>query len=776
MSAKSESCSADALSAAARSELLSGRYRQGLSILMELEPHAPPDAARWSNIGGALFHLGRPRAAERWLRRALKRDPDHGSARLNLANALTALSQHQEAEALYLGLLDDQTFRTPAARNYASFLIGLQRDPEAEALLDDLTSNNPNDTDSQVNRAVVLGRTGRKREATELLLLLVRTDPRNGMAQVLLGEQLLLAEAVEQAVPHLQAAIELLPREPRALASLGRALAVLSAVEEAQHLFDRAWKLSPHSIHAALNASLLLPVIPGTAEEQQAWIRRSLAGLQSLQHRWRSLNEGSSKTSAGAATATHGDRQPGAAEAAAHTWTPWVPPSTVQPHLFHLAYQPGDVRPGLEAYGDLLRQVFRIPQTCSDNHLVPASTASPGQHSRTRLRIGFASQYFSFHSNSRAFEGLIRDLDRDAFEVVLIHGPSSKDDAVRRRLDATAQQVVQLEAEPARALAQIAELNLQILFYTDLGMNMPMNALAMHRLAPLQLTGWGIPHTSGLRSIDYYISSSLTEPAGAERFYTEQLVRLPALPCCYVKDNLELIEVPRDYFVLPPDGPVLGCLQSLYKLHPDFDLALEQIALANPDVLFVFVESPHASITRRFQERLQKNAPTLSQQMVFLTIMNHKHFVALSNCMDLLLDPFYYCSGITFYESSYTGTPTLTLEGEQMRARYVAAAYRHIGLPDAPIANSVAEYVQLANTLIQNPKALGALRHNLRRLARAHLYDDPRTVRSFEAFCQQAWSHWCHGGKPKESLHPWVASPTVPTGPMQAEAAVTPQA
>jgi len=45
----------------ARRLLQEGFYRQGLDILMGLEAKAPPDAARLSSIGGALFHLGRLR-------------------------------------------------------------------------------------------------------------------------------------------------------------------------------------------------------------------------------------------------------------------------------------------------------------------------------------------------------------------------------------------------------------------------------------------------------------------------------------------------------------------------------------------------------------------------------------------------------------------------------------------------------------------------------------------------------------------------------------------
>src|SRR6202012_800714 len=49
------------------------------------------------------------------------------------------------------------------------------------------------------------------------------------------------------------------------------------------------------------------------------------------------------------------------------------------------------------------------------------------------------------------------------------------------------------------------------------------------RLAPVQISSWGHAETSGLPTIDYYLSADCFEPAGAQEFYSEQLVLLPHL-------------------------------------------------------------------------------------------------------------------------------------------------------------------------------------------------------------------------------------------------------
>ena len=58
--------------------------------------------------------------------------------------------------------------------------------------------------------------------------------------------------------------------------------------------------------------------------------------------------------------------------------------------------------------------------------------------------------------------------------------------------------------------------------------------LAALRLAPVQAASWGHPETSGLPTIDYYLSAQALEPADAQENYTEKLVALPNLGCWLV--------------------------------------------------------------------------------------------------------------------------------------------------------------------------------------------------------------------------------------------------
>ena len=291
-----------------------------------------------------------------------------------------------------------------------------------------------------------------------------------------------------------------------------------------------------------------------------------------------------------------------------------------------------------------------------------------------------------------------------------------------------------LSPHVAEAAATLRALELDVLFFTDLGMHPQLTLLATQRLAPTQITGWGVPLSSGLPCIDVYISGAAVEAADAQSHYSERLVPLSGLPCSYPARLLRHAPLGREHFLLPRDRLLVGCLQPMQKLHPDLDAVLEEIAVAVPEALFVLVCDQHPVLTERVLERLAGSAPQALERVVVLARQDRESFMALAGCLDLLLDPPYFGSGVSFFEVAHTGTPLLTLEGDFLRNRLVAAAYRLMGLEDAPIASSLREYTDLALALLRDGPRRARLRERLRQRSQASLYDREENARQLEAF------------------------------------------
>ena len=210
---------------------------------------------------------------------------------------------------------------------------------------------------------------------------------------------------------------------------------------------------------------------------------------------------------------------------------------------------------------------------------------------RNPLRVGIISRHLFDHSNARLNAGLIRELAQPDLHVTLLRFPG-RDDAMSRFVAGKADAVVTLppQLEPARQA--IADLKLDVLFYTDIGMEPLTWCLAFARLAPVQCTTWGVPGTTGIPNIDYFLSSVDIEPAGAAEHYSERLVLLNHLPTyyhrppCRPRTNAERLR-------LASDSHLYLCPQSLFKLHPDFDAILSRILKADPAGQIVLIEGGH---------------------------------------------------------------------------------------------------------------------------------------------------------------------------------------
>ena len=129
-------------------------------------------------------------------------------------------------------------------------------------------------------------------------------------------------------------------------------------------------------------------------------------------------------------------------------------------------------------------------------HLPRRSTPRRGPPARDRPRIGFLSAYFRDHTIGRLNLGRIQHLDRERFEVVVLSAGDAQDPLALAFEDA-ADRFVRLPRDPAQARRLIAEHELDVLFFADVGMDALTTTLAYSRMAPVQVATWGHPVTTG---------------------------------------------------------------------------------------------------------------------------------------------------------------------------------------------------------------------------------------------------------------------------------------
>ena len=511
-------------------------------------------------------------------------------------------------------------------------------------------------------------------------------DPRHLPSLENLGKLLARADRNREAVPYLQAALSLQP----ANAGLRRALAM--ALWRASNYHDAVAVYGPVAtapIDRLKLAIMATATIDSRAEidAAHARLRQTIAALES--------------------------EVPFAGD----------PEQEMNLTCFHPAYHDGDLRDLMAGLGRLLVRAFP-----SLNWVAPHCAPGASRPARAKPRVGFLSAYFREHSVSQYFSGIVRGIDRHAVELRVFTLPSPADDAIASAIRAAADQYVVLAGNLAAMREQVAAAELDLLVYVDLGMHPSTYLLAFSRLAPIQVCTYGHPLTSGVPTIDCFVSHAGVEREHAAGDYSENLVLLPADSTFahFAPPTVVPASLGRRDFGLPDGVPLYLCTQHLVKVHPDFDQVLRNLLAGDPAAIVVFV-ADQFGWQARLAARLVGSLGDLAGRVIFLPHQaKAESYFALYRLCDAALDTPHFGGGVTSFHALAMSVPVVTLPGATFRSRQTYALYRRMGLDDC-VARDPDDYVAIARRLARDAGFAATVRAEIAARNRL-IFDDPATV------------------------------------------------
>jgi protein O-GlcNAc transferase len=367
--------------------------------------------------------------------------------------------------------------------------------------------------------------------------------------------------------------------------------------------------------------------------------------------------------------------------------------------------------------------------------------ALPFPYPGEKIRVGFASAHLHMHSVSKTHGGWITELDRSCF-TVFGYQFSPSCDSVSERFAACCDRYVRGMADVATWRARILADAPHVLIYLDIGMEQTAVRLAALRLARVQCTTWGHPDTSGLPTIDYYLSSEAMEPPGGDAHYTEQLVRLPGLGIHYMPPPDEGGVMQRTTVGLRDDAVVYLCCQSLSKYLPRDDAVWPRIAARAPAAQFLFLSAPSGNGDAVFRARLARAFADAgldwTRHCVLATPVPHAAFPALLRVADVFLDSIGWSGCNSTLEAVACDLPVVTTPTGLMRGRHTAAILTCMGLAHR-VALDVDGYVENAVRLAdagERARFVAELR-----AGRPRVFEDPTPVRALEDFLADVAMH-----------------------------------
>ena len=349
-------------------------------------------------------------------------------------------------------------------------------------------------------------------------------------------------------------------------------------------------------------------------------------------------------------------------------------------------------------------------------------------------RVGFYSRHlYKGHTIGKLMQGVVQHLNRSVFEPVIIT-LDSQESKLRQELAGMNNPALVTVPDDDLKLAtqKIQQAELDVLYFCDVGMEPMAYYLARNKLAPVQCVTYGHPVTTGLPTMDYFISSHLIEPEDGDEHYSETLVKLDTLPFYYSRPGFENVVVGRQDLGLPEDKNLYVCPQSIFKFHPDFDEVLIKILQNDPNGQIVLLSHVSQYANNLLLKRIESKAPDVINRVMFCPRMPRAHLMSLMATADVMLDPFYFVGGNTSYEALAFGTPIITMPGAFMRGRLTYGFYQKMGMDDC-IAYKVDDYVALCLKYGQDKAAQQQVRQKI--LSRCGvLYSDMAAVRETEAW------------------------------------------
>ncbi|MBF0445142.1 MAG: tetratricopeptide repeat protein [Magnetococcales bacterium] len=690
-----------------------GRTQEAIDALQKAVAIDPDFADAYCTLGAAFLQLGQLAAANLVLQKAISIKPDYGNALYNLGNVLLKQGMVFEAETSYRKVIAVNPGYSAAYFNLGNILKAQNRLDEAVASYQKAISIKPDYVEAYNNLGVTQHEQNKLDQAISSYqqAISIKSDyveAHNNIGFTLLEKSKLSVLSVEQKielVSSLKKAVALDPFYTNAWLNLLLFMHGDDCFLEASSILDEALKHQPDSTVLLLRKiHIIFPIFHKNSES----VNRSIEIFNSFiaqMSAWLAKNPKNKLEFAKEAC-----NMP----------------------VFYIAYLPLNHIQALSDYGDLIA-------------VEPHFKKPDGAIKAKKIRIVIVSNHIRVHSVwDIVLKGFVRHMDRDRFELFLYNTSNITDDETKWA-QANADFYRQIGSEDRHKTAWLDILRKDapdVIYFPEISMDPITIFLALHRTAPLQVMGWGHPITSGLPTIDYFISGELLEPEPllAQSHYREKLICLPGTGCCTEPLQIVQTTTPHEIEEILNDlvGPIFIICQKSFKFYPGDDALFAKIAsLVGPCTFLITVDEklPWATknIIKRIGKAFQEKELNPDNYLQVIPWLSNDKFLSLLKSCDIYLDCPSFSGYTTARQAAHMGLPIVTLEGTFMRQRLAAGLLRKIELTDT-IAQNHNDYINISIMLAKESRDKLIYKARRKQLAKSAQKADfgIEVVRAFE--------------------------------------------
>ena len=643
----------------------------------------PRHAAAHNNLGTSLLQSGNLDEAITSFRRALSLDGNDANTHANLGHALRDKGENDEALTHFQHVLKLDPNHDKAQSSVGKIL---HSQGDVDAAIDSYRralALAPDDAGVHYLLGNALKDRERFDEAIGSYRHAIELMPEYLQAHYDLGNALKRIGDLDQARTSYEAALRIQPDHLGALVCLGNVLKTQDHLDLAADCYRRALEKSPENAAWDLWIASLCPTVFPDTEAIDRYRQKFLSDLERVSTKEFKLS-------------------------------PEAVNSYACPPPYEIQFHGRDDRPLKEAYANVFRESFPV-----------RTFAARG----TRPRIGIVVTSGHEGVFVRCMKGILERLDSELGELVMFCSANGKE-RIQQRMDCESIEMSVVSHRFEQALETIREARCDVLYYWEVGSDVTNYFLPFFQPAAVQCTGWGVPVTTGIPTMDYFLSSKFVESEGADDDYTEQLLRAdtlltwqePLAPPENLKDRTSFGFANQDHLYL--------CTQQIRKIHPDFDRLIEQILQRDPRGRVVLAKDRHGYAAKKLQARFATTIPDVVDRIVFLPHQSMPDYLSLVIASDVILDTPHFGGGLTIYDAFSFHKPVVTLPSRFRRSRYAFGCYQLMGMTDC-VAATTDEYVDIAVALGGSPDYRNAVSSRIEE-GSARLFENPAAVREYE--------------------------------------------
>jgi predicted O-linked N-acetylglucosamine transferase (SPINDLY family)/glycosyltransferase involved in cell wall biosynthesis len=363
------------------------------------------------------------------------------------------------------------------------------------------------------------------------------------------------------------------------------------------------------------------------------------------------------------------------------------------------------------------------------------------QNYKSKIHIGYISTDFSTHPVGFMFESIIKNHDTSKYNIFCYDNSSDKSTdltAIKLRNYKNAMWYNINTMSDKEVLDIMERDNLDIL--VDMMGHTRNNRinLMQYKMAPIQISYFAYPLTTGIQEIDYKLTDKYANPEGTQKYFTEKLYYLPNGFQCYTPP-ME-IDGTKNYNRDPQYPIHLGCFNNPIKFSEQTIDTFVKILLLLPEsklfLRYCYYKSSfykEGIISLFTNKGISRERIDINVEPLILSLQQY-------NNIDIALDPFPYNGGTISSEALYMNTPFITLAGTNYISRVGVSLLSCMGM-EKYIANNTYEYISKVVELARNKEEL----HNLHNTIRKKMLEtDLANSKSFTKHLEEAYDNMIH--------------------------------